>query len=229
MSIYKLKQSRHSSHSQVLRILGQGYRRRLLDVGCADGDFSSQLVAQGWDVTGIEPSEGDAALAAERGVRVVKGTIEEALPKLSETFDAVLLADVLEHCVEPWEQLSRVKDNCTPSTVVVISIPNVAHLSVRSQLALGRFAYTDKGILDRTHMRFFTRKSLIELITQAGFQIQNMWFTPAPVELVFPRLNLSKEGRALLDVNAMLARSWPSLFAYQFIALCSLSKSMEHP
>lgn len=228
MARYEVKRSPYSSHSQIKRILGRGHGRRLLDVGCADGEFSLQLAEQGWQVTGIEPFEADAAMATSRGIAVVRGTVEDSLPRLEETFDAVLLGDVLEHLADPWKQLQRVSHVCTPNTDVVVSIPNVAHLSVRAQIARGRFIYTEKGILDRTHLRFFTRDSAIELIEQSGFRIREMWFTPAPIELVLPRLSTSQWGRLLLGFNAMLARSRPGLFAYQFLALCSLADPVEH-
>ena len=218
-----MKRSPYSSHSNVTRILGQGHGRRLLDVGCAEGEIAAHLIDQGWQVVGIEPFVPDARVAASRGINVIQGTVEDVLPHLNDTFDAVLLADVLEHCANPWEQLRMVRRVCRPGAEVVISIPNVAHLSVRAQLLTGQFRYTGKGILDRTHLRFFTHQTAVELVEQAGFTLCETKFTPAPVELVVPNLQKTRLGRAALGANAALARFRPTLFAYQFIMVCRVS------
>lgn len=203
-----------------MRMLGEGNGRSLLDVGCADGEISSRLSSRGWDVLGVEPNPEDAVVAATRGIEVFRGTVEEALPAINREFDAVLLADVLEHCVDPWEQLRLVRQVCKPGAEVVISLPNVAHLSMRAQLLAGRFRYTEKGLLDRTHLRFFTRSSAVDLVEQAGLKIQEMTSTPAPVELVFPSLQRSSLGQAALALNAYLAGRRPTVFAYQFVLVC---------
>ena len=100
---------------------------------------------------------------------------------------------------------------------MVISIPNVAHLWVRLSLLAGRFDYAERGILDRTHLRFFTRRTLVALVTGAGLRVTRLTSTPVPLyQVVPPRWH----GRALAAVHALSARSarvMPRLLAYQFV------------
>ena len=223
MARYDVKDNPFSSHAAVLAALGPGRGMRLLDVGCADGSMSARFADLGWNVVGIEPDETDAALAQGRGVDVRIGTLEEVLPKLEVTFDAVVLADVLEHLADPWAQLEAIGGICSTSAKVIISMPNVAHITVRAQLALGRFEYADKGIMDRTHLRFFTRRSAERLVTTSGLIVRASASTPAPIELLAPQLGNSFLGRRILKLNAGLAKWIPNWFAYQRVMICESS------
>jgi SAM-dependent methyltransferase len=136
-----------------------------------------------------------------------------------DTFDVIVFADVLEHFVEPLEVLTMAKRRLKPGGRIVISIPNVAHLTVRLQLLLGSFNYTDRGILDRTHLHFYTKRSLREMISQADLEIVHLGATPAPIEEVLPVLRKVKPLRGILEFNALTARMWKSLLAYQYIAV----------
>jgi len=220
---YPIKADRHSSHSQILKECGQGNGRRLLDVGCAGGHLAAALAGQGWNVTGIEYDETDAQVAKERGLDVIVGSAESAFATLTEKFDVIVFADVLEHLVDPQSVLSLAKNHLTPSGRIVISIPNIAHLSIRLQLLLGSFNYTDRGILDRTHLHFYTKKTLTEMITKAGLEITQIRATPAPIEEVFPALRTVRPLRLLLELNAFTARAWKSALAYQYIAVTKAS------
>lgn len=216
---YPIKTDRHSSHSQILTLCGEGDGRQLLDVGCARGHLSVSLKNQGWDVTGIEHDSHDAQVAQEAGISMIVGTAESVLSNMVDTFDVIVFADVLEHFVEPFEVLAMAKRHLKPGGRIVISIPNVAHLSVRLQLLLGSFNYTDRGILDRTHLHFYTQRTLREMIRQADLEIVHLGATPAPIEEVFPVLRRVKPLRAILEFNALTARVWKSLLGYQFIVV----------
>ena len=216
---YPVKSDRHSSHSQILTVCGDGNGQQLLDVGCARGHLSTALQKQGWKVTGIEYDPQDAQAAQEAGISMIVGTAESALSNMTDTFDVIVFADVLEHFLEPLEVLTLAKNCLNPGGRIVISIPNVAHLTVRLQLLLGSFNYTDRGILDRTHLHFYTKRSLREMITQANLEIVHLGATPAPIEEVLPVLRKVKPLRAILEFNAFTARAWKSLLAYQYIAV----------
>lgn len=216
---YPVKTDRHSSHSQILRECGQGNGRRLLDVGCARGHLAKEFIKQGWVVTGVEYNQEDAELARKEGINVIVGSAEAAFSEISELFDVIVFADVLEHLVDPLAILQLAKQRLTPDGRIVISIPNIAHLTIRIQLLLGSFNYADRGILDRTHLHFYTKKSLREMITAAGLQTVHLGATPAPVEEVFPVLRKIAPLRLLLELNALIAKSWKSALAYQYIAV----------
>jgi 2-polyprenyl-3-methyl-5-hydroxy-6-metoxy-1,4-benzoquinol methylase len=216
---YPIKSDRHSSHSQILTLCGEGNGHQLLDVGCARGHLSVALKKQGWNVTGIEYDPNDAQVAQDAGIAMIVGTAESALSNTTETFDVIVFADVLEHFVEPLEVLKLAKNRLKPGGRIVISIPNVAHLTVRLQLLLGSFNYTDRGILDRTHLHFYTKRSLREMISHADLEIMHLSATPAPIEEVLPVLRKVKPLRAILEFNALTARVWKSLLAYQYIAV----------
>ena len=214
---YPVKVGHHSSHSVVLEMCSRGDGRRLLDVGCARGHLASALASMGWDVTGIEADTDDARAARDLGLRVLEQRAEDAFADISETFDVIVFADVLEHVADPSSVLESALAVLAPGGRIIVSVPNVAHLTVRAQLLLGRFDYADRGIMDRTHLRFFTRRTLVELIEGAGLAVDRMKVTPAPIEEVFPAMLRSRSLRALLDANAALARLWKSGLAYQWV------------
>jgi trans-aconitate methyltransferase len=149
---------------------------RLLDVGCGSGATGALAKARwpGVHVTGIEIVPEAAERAALRLDRVIAGSAETL--DLSgaglENFDGVILADVLEHLTDPWGFLERLRGVLAPGAVVAASIPNVANLWLLDELAAGRFDYTDDGLLDRTHIRFFTRKTIAALFERTGYAIE---------------------------------------------------------
>lgn len=149
---------------------------RLLDVGCGSGATGAAAKARwpGVETIGIEVVPEAAERAAARLDRVVAGsaeTLDLATAGLGAV-DGVVLADVLEHLVDPWRFLERLRDVLTPDATIVASIPNVANLWLLDELAAGRFTYTPDGLLDATHLRFFTRRSIAALFDGAGYRIE---------------------------------------------------------
>ena len=221
---YTLKPDPYSSHSVVMAWLGEGHGRRLLDVGAASGLLSERLTAQGWRVTGIEEDTEAAAVARGRCERMVVANLNEGLPDLGEPFDAIICADVLEHLVEPLGTLRGLTAWLKPGGRIVISIPNVAHVLIRLSLLAGRFDYFDRGILDRTHLRFFTQRSIERLIAAAGLVIVRRTATALPVYQVVPP---ALHGRLLAGVHAVSAatsRALPRLFGYQLVFATELAR-----
>jgi 2-polyprenyl-3-methyl-5-hydroxy-6-metoxy-1,4-benzoquinol methylase len=159
----------NNSHAFVLSFVG--YNKSVLEVGCSSGYITKILAERGCDVIGIEVDP-DAAKAAEKWAeRVVVGNIDEGEVwhyVKDESFDVVLLGDVLEHLHDPLASLREAVRKVKPSGFVVTSLPNVAHGDVRMSLMQGQFRYSDKGLLDRTHLKFFTLESARELLTEAG-------------------------------------------------------------
>jgi 2-polyprenyl-3-methyl-5-hydroxy-6-metoxy-1,4-benzoquinol methylase len=134
-------------------------------------------------------------------------------------FDRVLLLDVLEHLVRPEQLLAQAKAALNGNGCLVVSLPNVAHLAVRLNLLLGRFNYAERGILDRTHLRFFTRKTARRFLEENGFEILEARATVTPIELVFGLAPSKPLMRALNAFHAILTALLPGLMGYQFVFL----------
>jgi len=163
----------------------------------------------GCTVVGIERRPEAAAEARRFCEDVLVGDFASMeFPWPPETFDVVLLIDVLEHLENPASALRRVFPLLRPSSRIVIALPNVAHWSVRSQLLRGRFEYEDSGILDRTHLRFFTRDSAQRMLEGAGLEILG-------TEIV-PDVPLLRFKRHLERLNYGVARLWPGLLSTEF-------------
>jgi 2-polyprenyl-3-methyl-5-hydroxy-6-metoxy-1,4-benzoquinol methylase len=203
-----------------LKRLGQGQGRRALDVGAADGFLSELLSRQGWQVTALERDPAQAAKARGRCHEVIVADLDQAAPKLSGTFDAIVYGDVLEHLTDPLPVMVAINRSLASAGRVMVSVPNVAHLWVRLQLVLGRWDYGDRGILDRTHLRFFTRRTFVRFLEDAGLTVTELASTPVPLPLVVPPRLHGPVLDAVHSVSAAAARAWTSGLAYQLVAVC---------
>jgi 2-polyprenyl-3-methyl-5-hydroxy-6-metoxy-1,4-benzoquinol methylase len=126
-------------------------------------------------VYGVEAVQAPADRAAAIYERIVVGYFPTDLPADLGKFDCVIFNDVLEHLVDPWAALSATHGHLAPDGVVVASIPNVRYLRVLFDLVVhGTFEYTTSGILDRTHLRFFTKRSIVELFRSTGYVIESI-------------------------------------------------------
>ena len=218
-SPYQLKDDPYSSHSVILSRFGEGRGRRLLDVGAADGFLAQRLTEQGYEVTCIEGDPGLAALAVGKCRAVVQADLDREVPELDGPFDVIVYGDVLEHLKDPLRVFQHLNRYLRPDGTLVVSVPNVAHLWVRLQLLLGRFEYTDRGILDRTHLRFFTLASLRRFLAEAKVTVIEIVPTPVPLPLLVPARYHGWWLTALHVVNAALARVFKTLLGYQFVAV----------
>lgn len=158
----------NNPHSIALRMVGSG--RHVLEIGCWSGHVTEHLVAAGNTVVGVEIDR-DAATRntfAERLHVVDLDTI--AITSIErDRFDAIVLGDVLEHLREPAAVLADLVTLLADDGILVVSVPNVAHIDVRLHLLSGRWEYQSDGLLDRTHLRWFTRAGLRDLLASVGF------------------------------------------------------------
>ena len=174
-----------TTHTRIIRMVG--HSKRVLEFGCATGYMSRVLVEQfGCTVTGIELNP-DAAEEARKACRkVIVGdadTLDYARELAGENFDVVIFADVLEHLKDPGSVLKRVRDFIRPEGYVLASIPNIAHAAVVLELLKGNFDYRPLGLLDDTHLRFFTKKTIYGLVESSGYVIDQ-----------FDRVNIEPEA-----------------------------------
>ena len=173
-----LLQNPYSAHSRMLDLVGRD--KRVLEVGCATGYITRKMKENNCKVTGIEIDSQSAEIAKQYCEQIIIGNIEEIkdLNLQQEYFDFILFADVLEHLVNPIKTLFRIKKYLKKDGRLFISLPNVANYRVRLNLLVGRFDYTKIGLLDRTHLRFFTIKTAKQLIKNAGLKLEGMDVTP---------------------------------------------------
>lgn len=206
---YQPEQVPHGERRELLDRVPEG--AHILDVGCWSGFNGRHLIARrGAVVDGIEPVSEMAQLAAPdyRTVHLtnVEAALDGPLAEATASYDVVLMLDVLEHLVDPTVVLRRLRDVLRPGGVGLVSLPNVAHWSVRKELALGRFTYTPSGLLDATHLRFFTMSTGAELMAVAGWNI-----TWSSASLDRPPI-IPLRGRWLRGLGR-----WPGLFAVQML------------
>lgn len=167
----KLPEYYASNRSPFLEWVGGGHQR-VLDVGCGAGANGIWMRQHGAAVlVGVEIDATSAAQARGAYDEVYNEPVESALRHISGPFDLVMCADVLEHLVDPWTVLRRIHQTSTDATVLAISIPNIRHIGALWRIAAGKgFEYEDEGIFDRTHLRFFTRRNVEQMLQAAGWQ-----------------------------------------------------------
>jgi 2-polyprenyl-3-methyl-5-hydroxy-6-metoxy-1,4-benzoquinol methylase len=163
----------------------------VLDVGAGSGLLPLVLLAMDREVVidAIEPNEHAAAIAAPHYRHLYQSLAEDLPQPLPNNYDFVVLADVIEHVADPLAFLRRLTDSLAPETRVVIDTPNVAFGTVRLALLNGHFDYVDSGLLERTHLRFFTLTTLQQLVGELGMNVEKLYLlqrnllrTEIPVE-----------------------------------------------
>lgn len=212
---YSFKPSPHSSHGRILQLLDGRAPMSILDVGCGPGWLAEPLVAAGHTVTGLDVHEADGVRSRTSSFLVAD--LSTGIPEeLDSSFDVVLAADVVEHLADPSSLLRDIVGRVRPGGSVVVSVPNIAHWYPRLRLLSGRFDYDQRGILDATHLRFFSRRSFLRLARSVGLEPRRSAHTGLPLDALgvgSSRLVTSTLGR----LDRLLVRLWPTMFAYQFV------------
>jgi 2-polyprenyl-3-methyl-5-hydroxy-6-metoxy-1,4-benzoquinol methylase len=151
-----------------------GCNKDVLELGCSSGFISREMAKTGCRVVGVDHDRENLSNASLWCAHTVCGDLNDTSwrDSISQTFDVILLGDVLEHLINPGRLLVELQSLLRPEGYLVASIPNVAYWSVRKDLLLGRFDYTPTGLLDETHLRFFTCKTAHRLIEDAGYKIE---------------------------------------------------------
>lgn len=217
---YAIDPQGDATANKVLRMIG--HDKRVLELGCAAGTMTQHIKAQGCQVVAVEIDPELARFASPHCERLILGDLDtldlaEALGE--ERFDVIVAADVLEHLKNPWRCLESLRGLLTAEGFVVISVPNIGHCAVASRLLSGRFSYRDKGLLDWTHLRFFTQPDLEAMLLKTGF-IPTRWdnYERGATETEFAR-----EWALLPETLRQALGQLPQGEVYQFIvkAHCS--------
>ena len=183
--IYKDKPASYfaNARNDIVALSMTGPRSAVLELGCGAGGTGRAMMAAGkaGRYVGIELSETAAAIAAQHLGQVLVGDIEALdLEPLNRQFDALVISEVLEHLRDPWATLGRLAGCLKPGGMVFASSPNVAHWMVIRDLMAGRFGYDDSGVMDRTHLRWFTPDTYRQMFETAGFRVDSVGPLVAP-------------------------------------------------
>ena len=214
---YAIKRSRYSVHYYAARLVGTG--QRILEIGCGDGSFGRDLIRAGNTVTGVDRT---TAFAESTGYEdVVEADLEHGLRAMSRLkgheFDRILLLDRLEHLRDPRPLLEDCRRLLEGRGKLILSAPNAVNFTVRLMVLFGLFNYADRGILDWSHLRFFTRKTIRQIVEASGFRVTATHFTVIPLERL---ISVSPENGMLRLANGLLRAAtalFPGLFAYEIV------------
>lgn len=176
----------NSSLKKMLRLIGEN--KRVIDFGCATGYFARLLSNRGCEVTGVEINSKAAKVAEKYCEQVIVADLDFVSlsdilsEQISKTkFDVAVFGDILEHLRNPWKVLEETRDLLKPQGYAIASIPNIAHGAIRLALLQGKFEYKQLGILDNTHLRFFTRETVEQLFEDSGYLIDVVERTKLPI------------------------------------------------
>lgn len=223
----------------LLRLWGSRSGLDVLDVGCGAATTSAYIQRLGNRVVGIDAASEAVITASQRLSRVVHLDVGDSAAVMTELgearFDVIIFADMLEHLSWPVGIVKAYLPLLKPNGSIIISLPNVGLWSVRFAHLFGRFEYQDTGVLDRTHLRFFTRKSALRMLDAAGLRVVRRTYNPGLARPFVPLAKrlLARDGgapSALLEskpyqlylktaypIERAAARLWPGLLAFQMI------------
>jgi len=207
----------YETHRIVLNLVKPN--KKILDLGCATGYFAKELREKNCITYGVEINKAAALIARKSCKKVYTGDIEN-LSKIKipyKFFDYILLLDILEHLKNPQTVLKEVVNLLKKDGEVIIAIPNFAHISVRFALLFGNLDYSEAGILDKNHLRFFTKKSFLGLLKNADLKVKSLDYSADFGQIPFL-------GRFLKKLNKrwqyLITRRFNSFLAIQFIGVC---------
>jgi 2-polyprenyl-3-methyl-5-hydroxy-6-metoxy-1,4-benzoquinol methylase len=225
---YKNKKDKFSSHSLVVNEIFklESTENDILDIGCSSGELLNRVKLS--QKASNNYFGADLNNYLDKEFTFIKFyTFDFNNGELSKTFDnqqfdIIILADILEHLVDPWIALDNIEQITKPSTKILISIPNSGHWYFRFKVLIGRLEYQNNGLFDKTHLRFFTKKSAKELVSASKFREVFVKYSSLPWENIF-------ESGLVTRLLSLIERSliWirPQLFAYQFIFLIEPRKN----
>jgi glycosyltransferase involved in cell wall biosynthesis len=212
---YAFKEGDGSSHAAILTLLRGMPPARVLDLGCSGGLFAEQVRALGHTVTGVDYIEVEGV--RERTDRFFLADLNHGLPDgIGDDYNVVVAGDVIEHLSRPERVLEEIRTVLRPDGQLLLSVPNIGHWYSRARVALGTFDYDRRGILDETHLRFFSRASLRRTVRDAGYDLLELTSTGSPF-VNFAGQD-SPVARVAGRISRGLVKARPTLFGYQYVA-----------
>lgn len=225
ISNYSFTHDPYEVHQRILDRVEKDGGRLILEIGCASGYLTKKFKKQGFLVIGVEKDKKSGQESKKYCKKFFLGDIEDIkiLNKISEyKYDQIIISDVLEHLINPVGVLMKITKILKPNGQIIISVPNIAFITVRINLLLGRFEYTDFGIMDKTHLKFFTKSTLISLIKNSGLNVVSFEgvanFTQLPLFFrFFFWLNLMPGWRY---IEQKIGSWWLEGLSVQFLITC---------
>lgn len=212
----------YSSHRRLIALARSlASVHRVLDVGCGPGYIGSVLAGLGYSVVGIDSRADTNSLRSAGYVEAIRLDIEREPTPLRGGFDLLIFAVILEHLRDPGGVLARFRMLLAPGGRLLLSVPNVAHWTVRLSLLAGYFPSHDRGILDRTHIRFFTLDSARRMVRRSQFRIHHTEVTPLPLPVVWPATAEGGRLAWLQHMNGVITRLWKRGLGYQILILAA--------
>ncbi|HUP62606.1 MAG TPA: class I SAM-dependent methyltransferase [Thermoanaerobaculia bacterium] len=217
-NVYTYKDFEGSSHRILLDLIRRHAKRggTLLDLGAAGGELGSALRDHFDRTIGFEYNVDCVGELKGRFDAIVISDLER-VKRLPANAHAIVLADVLEHLRSPAAALRLVRESLRDDGHAFISVPNIANITVRLGLLFGIFEYRDRGILDHTHLRFYTLRTIRREIESAGFRILAVRGSSVPIRLIVGRFTPEWILRPAEHLLSFVTRLWRGLFAYQIV------------
>ena len=220
--IYEIKPG--LAPERILKLVGSN--KNILEVGCASGIQSRALKEKlGCTITGVEINADAAEEARKYCDEIIIGDIEKLVCDenfLKRKFDVVMFADVLEHLYDPELVLKKIKPVLSDNGYIVASIPNIVHASVIFEMMRGKFDYREEDLLDDTHIRFFTKKTIFQMFENAGFFISSLdRVIKAPQDTEFHTVLVDDEEKSILEY---IQRNNQEYETYHFIIKACVSR-----
>jgi glycosyltransferase involved in cell wall biosynthesis len=212
----------YSSHSLIWKYMREQKLegKKVLELGIGDASLTRRMHDDGATVDGLEFDPVYIELAKPYCNRIISGDLDKVETlDLDHDYDIIVAADILEHLVNPEYVLSKLKTHLKKGGLLVVSLPNVANIYVRMSLLFGRFNYHSKGLLDKTHLHFYTIKTASSMLSKTGWKIVDRNVTAMPLAIVFPFLR-SPILRWSLYLFYQVTRGWKGMFAYQSLFYC---------
>ena len=218
---YRLHHDPKSSHQRIYNLVRRLKRNPILDVGAAQGFLGQLLQGSDLEIDAIEPNAEWADRARPFYRNVYATTVEDA-PLNANTYRVVVCADVLEHVQYPDRVLDSLTQVATDDAIFIVSLPNVAHGAVRLMLLFGFFPKMERGVLDKTHLHFWTLDTSRKLLENAGLKVVNAYPTGVPVDEVW-RGNPAV-GRLMMRLQHIALAFAPRFFAHQWVLVAQKVK-----
>ncbi|HEV2720993.1 MAG TPA: methyltransferase domain-containing protein [Thermoanaerobaculia bacterium] len=221
-NVYTFKDFEGSSHRILIGLIRRFARPggTLLDLGAAGGELGAAVHDHFTRTIGFEYDVDRIAELREHFDHAVIADLE-SVSCLPANAAAVVLADIVEHLRDATKLLECVKQSLAPDGLLFLSVPNIANITVRLGLLFGVFEYRDRGILDYTHLRFFTMRTIRRELENAGFRVVAIRGSSVPIRLIIGRITPEPLLRLGERILTAVTRIWRSLFAYQIILVAA--------